>query len=154
MLKTVVMMVAALMVAAGANGQESSGTPRELPSTFSRWSSHAVQAPPAVPAGQTIQTPAEDEDESGGWNSVKRGFYAGLIAGGVVGAFLVMECGHPECGPLLTLAAGAGAGIGVAIDALVDRRRDAPGLTASHNRRNEAPFSRGRHLAVGIRTSW
>ena len=64
---------------------------------------------------QDTQTPAarqdreeDDNDPTRGWNRMKRGFYTGLIVGGFVGVLMAADCGHPECGPLITLAAGAG----------------------------------------------
>jgi hypothetical protein len=90
-----------------------------------------------------------DEEEPHRWDAIKTGFYTGLVLGGLVGVVLVSECGHPECGPLLSVAAGIGASIGMGIDALVDRRPAIEGVSAHNNRPG-----RGRRLSIAIRKSW
>jgi hypothetical protein len=90
----------------------------------------------------------EDEEETHRWDAIKTGFFAGLALGGLVGIAVVSDCGHPECGPLLPLAAGIGASIGIGIDALVDRRPTVEGVSAQ-----DRP-ARGRRLSIAIRKSW
>jgi hypothetical protein len=90
----------------------------------------------------------EDQEETHRWDAIKTGFYTGLILGGLVGVALVSECGHPECGPMLSMAAGIGATIGMGIDALIDRRPTVEGVSA-HDRPG-----RGRRLSIAIRKSW
>jgi hypothetical protein len=96
----------------------------------------------------------DDDDPTRGWNRMKRGFYAGLVAGGIVGALIVIDCGHPECGPLFTLAAGAGAGIGLTIDLLLVPERQSGSVTAPRRHARAQPFTTGRRVAIGFRTSW
>lgn len=91
---------------------------------------------------------ADDEEETHRWDAIKTGFYTGLALGGLVGIALVSDCGHPECGPLLSLAAGIGASIGMGIDALIDRRPTVEGVSA-HDRPG-----RGRRLSISLRKSW
>ena len=96
----------------------------------------------------------DDDDPTRGWNRMRRGFYTGLLIGGIVGIVAAVDCGHPECGPLVTLAAGAGAGIGLTIDLLlVPERANAPAPASRHDTR-AMPFTTGRRVAVGFRTSW
>jgi hypothetical protein len=96
----------------------------------------------------------DDDDPTRGWNRMKRGFYTGLLVGGIVGVVMAVDCGHPECGPLITLAAGAGAGIGLTIDLLlVPERPNGPPNVSRHDA-GAVPFTTGRRVAVGFRTSW
>jgi hypothetical protein len=96
----------------------------------------------------------EDEDPTKGWNRMKRGFYTGLVVGGVVGVLAAIDCGHPECGPLISLAAGAGAGIGLTIDLLFVPERPIAPAAARRNDGYGVPFTTGRRVALGFRTSW
>ena len=94
--------------------------------------------------------------EKGTWDNIKHGFYAGLVIGGLVGVVMVAECGHPECGPLLTFAAGVGGAIGLGIDALVDRQdrqRDAAGVSA-HGGARRLTSPAGPRVVVRLRKSW
>jgi len=93
----------------------------------------------------------DDEAETHRWDAIKTGFYAGLMIGGIVGVALVADCGHPECGPLLTIAAGVGGAIGMGIDALVDRRMPIEGVSA-HGR--SRAFRGKRQVGITLRTSW
>ena len=145
MLKTLAIAVGALSLSASAFAQEDPGAVRPLIPVLE--SQRSDQQPAPAPAAEP------DDDEKGGWNSVKRGFYTGLVIGGILGALMVIDCGHPECGPLFALAAGAGIGIGTAVDALVDRRRDVPAV-APPRRPERVPFSRGRRVAIAIHTRW
>ena len=108
--------------------------------------------PPAAP--QEKQEKEDEADPTRGWNRMKRGFYAGLVAGGIVGGLLVIDCGHPECGPLLTLAAGVGAGIGLTIDLLLVPERQSGQVPAPRQQAGAMPFTSGRRVAIGFRTSW
>lgn len=98
----------------------------------------------------------DDPYEKGTWDDIKRGFYAGLVVGGLVGVVMVAECGHPECGPLLTLAAGVGGAIGLGIDALFERSDDShrlAGGSAHAGARRPAPAA-GPRVMVRLRKSW
>ena len=105
--------------------------------------------PPAPP-----QAEEDDDDPKGGWNRMKRGFYVGLIAGGIYGTVMAIRCGHPECGPLVTLAAGAGAGIGLTIDLLLIPEQRGGSVTAPRDHARPMPFTTGRRVALGFRRSW
>jgi hypothetical protein len=105
--------------------------------------------PPAPPQDQE-----DDDDPTRGWNRMKRGFYAGLIAGGIYGAVMAIRCGHPECGPLVTLAAGAGAGIGLTIDLLLVPEQPSGSVAAPRDRTGAMPFTSGRRVGIGFRKSW
>ena len=105
------------------------------------------------PAASTDQDD-DDNDPTRGWNRMKRGFYTGLAVGGIVGVLMAVDCGDPECGPLITLAAGAGAGIGLTIDLLLVPEKPNGPATASRHDARAMPFTTGRRVAVGFRTSW
>ena len=90
----------------------------------------------------------KDEEDTHRWDAIKRGFFTGLALGGLVGVALASECGHPECGPVVPLAAGIGASIGMGIDALVDRRPTVAGVSAHDG------AGRGRRLSIAVRKSW
>ncbi len=148
MVKTVAIATIVLSIAAGARAQEAAVPP--LPSEVA---SRPLLLPPAPDQTQPRQQDEDDDNPNTGWNRVKRGFYSGLIAGSIVGVLLVADCGHPECGPLLTLAAGAGAGIGTALDAVIDQCKPAPSLAMRRDAR-DAPFARGRRVAISYRKRW
>ncbi|HEY7500795.1 MAG TPA: hypothetical protein VH740_19890 [Vicinamibacterales bacterium] len=111
------------------------------------------QTGPIQPAIQdtTKQRPddEDEEDEECTRDSLRNGTLTGLIVGGVVGVFLVAQCGHPECGPLFSFSAGIGAALGVAIDALYTHRSVVP-VDPARPRRE--PFDRA--VAVGLRKTW
>jgi hypothetical protein len=159
LMKQLVMGVAIVMfVTRAAYGQETPASESRpaapsasttAPVSLADQSSHARFD--ADPPG--VQPAADDPDEQGTWDNIKHGFFAGLVIGGLVGAVMVAECGHPECGPLLTLAAGVGGAIGLGIDALVDRRPDAAGVSA-HGRAGRPLSSAGPRVMVRLRKSW
>ena len=103
--------------------------------------------PRARPASQ----PAAEEKNR--WDEIKRGFFAGLIVGGVVGVVMAADCGHPECGPLIPFAAGIGGAIGLGIDALVDCRH-AVADQPSHSGAPAPVGSTGRRVMLRFRKSW
>ena len=109
---------------------------------------------PAKPCAPSQDGEDDDEDPTKGWNRMKRGFYTGLVVGGIVGVLAAVDCGHPECGPLISLAAGAGAGIGLTIDLLFVPERPSGPATARRNEGQGVPFRTGRRVALGFRTSW
>ena len=97
---------------------------------------------------ETTQEPAQADDE-GTHDSLRNGTLTGLVIGGIVGIFLVADCGHPECGPLFSFAAGIGAAVGVAIDAMFTERSLVP---VEKGRTRRAPFDRA--MSVGVRKTW
>jgi hypothetical protein len=100
---------------------------------------------------RSTQPTSDDEpEEKGTWDNIKRGFFAGLVVGGVVGVLLTAECGHPECGPLLPFAAGVGGAIGLGLDALIDRPCDA----GSRADQRSAPRATGPRVMLRLKTSW
>jgi len=139
-----VSMIVALAVGTAAAQEPQRAGADERVVSLSRLSASAFVPPSDAPARMA----GDDDKETHRWDAIKRGFYTGLILGGVVGVALVSECGHPECGPLLSLAAGVGASIGIGIDALVDRRPALEGVSA-HDRPKG-----GRRLSIAIRKSW
>jgi hypothetical protein len=86
-------------------------------------------------------------------DSLKNGAIAGLIVGGVIGAALAIECGHPECGPLFGMSVGLGAAIGVGVDALFVKTSPIP-LGRESGRRRLQPFASGRTIAAGFQKRW
>ena len=104
---------------------------------------------------RAIARPASQPDDEGKsrWDEIKRGFFAGLIVGGVIGAVMAADCGHPECGPLIPFAAGIGGAIGLGIDALVDCR-PAVADNRSHGGAPTAVTSTGRRVMLRFRKSW
>lgn len=147
MLKPIAIALAVVLLAAPAMAQEA----QPVNSGRSDKSDVRLQdaQKPAV-----AQDEDDDDDPTRGWNRMRRGFYTGLVIGGIVGILAAVDCGHPECGPLVTLAAGAGAGIGLTIDLLlVPERANAPAPASRHDTR-AMPFTTGRRVAVGFRTSW
>jgi len=110
-----------------------------------------IGAPPSSAAHRASARRRDDEAETHRWDAIKTGFYAGLIIGGIVGVALVADCGHPECAPLLTIAAGVGGAIGMGIDALVDRRMPIEGVSAHVRSR---AFRGQRQVGITLRTSW
>jgi hypothetical protein len=148
MLKPMAIALAAVMFAIPAQAQQ----PQYPGPDRSDKSESHLQGGQKPGAGQDQDE--DDDDPTRGWNRMKRGFYTGLIVGGFVGVLMAADCGHPECGPLITLAAGAGAGIGLTIDLLlVPERPDGPPTASRHDARS-LPFTAGRRVAVGFRTSW
>ena len=104
---------------------------------------------------RAIARPASrpDDEEKNRWDAIKRGFFAGLIVGGVVGVVMAADCGHPECGPLIPFAAGIGGAIGLGIDALVDCRH-AVADPPSHRGAGAPVASAGRLVMLRFRKSW
>jgi hypothetical protein len=145
MLKSIAIALAVILLAAPALAQE----PQPMDTGRSDKSDVRLQDTQKPAAAQDEDD--DDDDPTRGWNRMKRGFYTGLLIGGIVGIVAAVDCGHPECGPLVTLAAGAGAGIGLTIDLLLVPER--PNTTASRHSR-AMPFTTGRRVAVGFRTSW
>jgi hypothetical protein len=100
---------------------------------------------------ETRPAPAPAPKRSG--DSLKNGAIAGLIVGGVIGAALAIECGHPECGPLFGIPVGLGAAIGVGIDALFVKTSAVP-LGRDSGRNRLQPFASGRTIAAGFQKRW
>jgi hypothetical protein len=148
MLKPMAIALAAIMFAIPAQAQQ----PQYPDPGRSDRADTLLQDAPKPAAGQDQD--ADDNDPTRGWNRMKRGFYTGLIVGGFVGVLMAADCGHPECGPLITLAAGAGAGIGLTIDLLLVPERPNGPPTASRHEARAMPFTTGRRVAVGFRSSW
>jgi hypothetical protein len=156
MLLRVIAVVALLFLPLGtATAQETSDADVPVVSLTRLSAESAVASPiampPAAAAALTSRPRQGDEKETHRWDAIKTGFYAGLIVGGIVGVALVAECGHPECGPMLTIAAGVGGAIGMAIDALVDRRMPVEGVSA-HGR--SRALRDNRKVGISFRTSW
>ncbi len=151
MTKQLVMCAAIVVFATGAAfGQDA--TPPGLLSLAGAASHATLDAD--RPSPQPRQTDAPEE--KGTWDNIKRGFYTGLALGGLVGVALVADCGHPECGPLLTLAAGVGGAIGLGIDALFDQRdrqRPVAGGSAHGVARRPVPAG-GPRVMVRFKKSW
>jgi len=151
MTKPLVMCAAIVVLAAGAAyGQDA--TPSS-PLSLADAASHA-RLDADGPSPQPV--PQEAPEEKGRWDNMKRGFYTGLALGGLVGAVLVAECGHPECGPLLTLAAGVGGAIGLGIDALFDEgdcRQQVAGASA-HGGARRRIHAGGPRVMVRLKKSW
>lgn len=157
LMKRLMMGAAIVMLVTGAAyGQDTPASrpaaesaPATVPVSLADQAAHATfEADPP-----RVQTAADDPDEKGTWDNIKHGFYAGLVIGGLVGVVKVAECGHPECGPLLTLAAGIGGAIGLGIDALIDNRPDAAGVSA-HGGAGRPASSAGPRAIVRFRKSW
>lgn len=149
MLKPLAAVLMALAISGTAHAQNAS-----LPAL--EGASVSLDRPSSALSPRFAATPlfhGEEHEQHTGWNRIKRGFYAGLIVGGLYGVFLVQKCGHPECGPLLTMSAGVGAAIGLGIDALVDRRPEAPGVAPADESRRIA-FARQGRVSVGLRARW
>jgi hypothetical protein len=106
---------------------------------------------PSGPVRPSFQDPVDEQgdDDEGTHDSLRNGTLTGLIIGGVIGALFAAECGHPECGPLISFGAGIGAAIGVAVDAIVMNRSLVPADPADPRR---APFDRG--VVVGVKKRW
>jgi hypothetical protein len=150
------MVILVAGVAHGADARASvptdgpASSPVSSPVSLAEAASHARFA---TVRRQAQPTPADDLDEKGTWDNIKRGFYAGLVVGGLVGVVMVAECGHPECGPLLPFAAGVGGAIGLGLDALVDRFHDVAGESAQRAARRPTPAA-GPRVTLRFRKRW
>jgi hypothetical protein len=148
MLKPMAIALAAILFAIPAKAQELP------PPDFGRSDKSDMRLQDAQKPAAAQEQDDDDDDPTRGWNRMKRGFYTGLVVGGIVGVLMAVDCGDPECGPLITLAAGAGAGIGLTIDLLLVPEKPKGPATASRLDAGGVPFTTGRRVAVGFRKSW
>jgi hypothetical protein len=146
--KTIVSLLFAVLLAVPASAQDNrtSSTDRPPRGLLRLEDVTAISADHATPGAAFVASRR-------GGDSLKNGAIAGLIIGGVIGAALAIECGHPECGPYFGMSAGLGTAIGVGVDALFSKR-SAVTFDAGRPDRRKRPFARGRSLSAGIQKTW